>query len=77
MDIIRAGDHMGFFSAARQARTTLPCPDCGQALDIRRTCHEAYMQCSACRKEFPLTPFIPRMDEAMETFLEQLFVDRV
>ena len=58
---------MGFFSAARQARTTLPCPDCGQALDTRRT----------CRKEFPLTPFIPRMDEAMETFLEQLFVDRV
>lgn len=66
-----------FFSAPREARTTLECPNCGEALDIRRTCHEAYMQCPACGKQYPLTPFIPRMDEAMETFLEQLFADRV
>lgn len=68
---------MSFFSAARQARTSLHCPDCGQALDIRRTCHEAYMQCSACHREFPLAPFIPHMDDVMESFLEQLFADRV
>lgn len=66
-----------FFSAAREARTTLKCPDCGKALDIRRTCHEAYMQCSVCRRQYPLALFIPHMDDAMEAFLEQLFADRV
>ncbi len=66
-----------FFSAPRQARTTLACPDCGSDLDIRRTCHEASMFCTACGRLHPLAPFIPLMDAAMESFLEQLFVDRV
>ncbi len=66
-----------FFSAPRRASTTLPCPDCGSGLDIRRDCHRAFMFCGACDEEFPLEPFIPRMDDAMEQFLEQLFVDRV
>lgn len=66
-----------FFSAPRQARTTLACPECGAGLDIRRSCHEAYMFCGECDKEFPLEPFIPRMDDAMENFLEQMFADRV
>ena len=66
-----------FFSAAREARTTLACPECGNPLNIRRTCHEAYMQCPSCQKEFPLAPFIPQMDESMESFLEQLYADRV
>lgn len=66
-----------FFSAPRQARTTLPCPLCGDDLDIRRTCHEAYMYCPACAKEFPLADYIPRMDEVMENFLERLFADRI
>ncbi|MBR6674023.1 MAG: hypothetical protein IKL39_04795 [Mailhella sp.] len=68
---------MSFFFAPRQARTTLICPHCGEALDIRRTCHEAYMQCSGCRKAFPLTQFIKQMDEVMEEFLERLYSDRV
>ena len=68
---------MAFFFAPRQARTTLVCPLCGEPLDIRRTCHEAYMQCSGCRKAFPLTQFIKQMDEVMEEFLERLYSDRV
>ena len=68
---------MAWFSAPREARTTLDCPECGKPLDIRRTCHEAYMQCSACRKSFRLAPFIPRMDKVMEEFLERLYDDRV
>ena len=68
---------MPFFFAPREARTTLPCPDCGAALDIRRTCHEAYMHYPACKKSFELSPFISRMDDAMENFLEHLYVDRV
>jgi len=69
---------MAFFrSPPRQAITSLTCPCCGNALDIRRTCHEAYMYCPACAREFPLADYIPRMDDVMEHFLEQLFVDRV
>ena len=68
---------MSFFFAPREARTTLKCPVCGELLDIRRTCHEAYMQCSSCRRRFELAPFISRMDQAMEEFLERLYVDRV
>lgn len=65
------------FSAPRAAQTTLACPRCEGALDIRRSCHEAYMYCPACRQQLALTPFIPHMDDIMETFLEQLFTDRV
>lgn len=68
---------MLFFSAPREAHTTLSCPDCGSRLDIRRSCHEAYMYCPSCRKSFDISPFVPHMDEAMENFLEQLYVDRV
>jgi len=68
---------MAFYFAPREARTTLKCPECGELLDIRRTCHEAYMQCSRCRKSFALAPFISQMDEVMEEFLERLYVNRV
>lgn len=66
-----------FFSAAREARTTIDCPTCSNKLDIKRTCHEAYMSCRGCEERFELSPFIPQMDEVMESFLERLFVDRV
>lgn len=68
---------MAFYFAPREARTSLTCPDCGKPLDIRRTCHEAYMQCSACRRTFPLKQFISQMDDVMEEFLERLYADRV
>ena len=35
------------------------------------------MQCSGCRKAFPLAQFIKQMDEVMEEFLERLYSDRV
>lgn len=70
-------DTMAFYFAPREARTTLTCPECGAPLDIRRTCHEAYMQCSSCRRTFKLAPFIHQMDEVMEEFLERLYADRV
>ncbi len=68
---------MAFYFAPREARTTLKCPGCGENLDIRRTCHEAYMQCPACRARFDLKKFIPEMDTVMEEFLERLYSDRV
>lgn len=66
-----------FFSAPRQAKTSLHCPDCKEFLDIRRSCHEAYMHCPVCRKDFALNDFVKDMDEAMELFLEQIYSDRV
>ena len=68
---------MAFYFAPREARTSLKCPECGAPLDIRRTCHEAYMQCSSCHRTFELAPFIHDMDDVMEEFLERLYVDRV
>ncbi len=66
-----------FFCAAREKQTSIPCPDCGRKLLVKRTCHEAYMYCSHCRKSFALNDFIPQMDEAMEEFLENLYSDRI
>lgn len=66
-----------FFRSAREKQTTLLCPLCSEKLMIKRTCHEAYMYCEACQKKFPLKDFIPRMDEAMEEFLENLYSNRI
>lgn len=65
--------------AARQAQTTLPCPrpGCDAKLEIARTCHEAYMRCPKCGDTHPLQKFITQADEAMEKFLEALYVDRI
>ncbi len=66
-----------FFRAKREAKTSLDCPICRDKLFIKRTCHEAFMFCPTCRKEFPLQNFIPQMDEVMEEFLENLYSDRI
>ncbi len=63
--------------AARDAETTLACPDCGALLHIARTCHEVYMHCPACGKKFPLADYIARADDAMEHFLEGVYCDRI
>lgn len=55
---------MSYF-AARQAQTTLSCPECDHKLEIARTCHEAFMRCPFCGKRFPLEQFISQADEAM------------
>ena len=67
---------MTFFTA-REAETSLACPDCGEALHIARTCHEAYMRCPACEARFPLREYIARADAVMEAFLERLHCDRI
>ena len=35
------------------------------------------MRCPFCGKRFPLERFISQADEAMERFLEGLYVDRI
>mgnify|MGYP006898308926 CR=1 FL=1 len=44
---------MSYF-AARQAQTTLSCPECDHKLEIARTCHEAFMRCPFCGKPLVL-----------------------
>lgn len=66
-----------FFSAKREAQTSLDCPICHNNLFIKRTCYEAYMFCASCQKTFPLQDFIPQIDETMENFLENLYSDRI
>ena len=68
---------MAFFSNPREAITTIACPKCQKFLFIKRTCHEAHMQCSGCKTVFTLQGFIPQMDEAMEKFLEGLYANRI
>lgn len=63
--------------APREAQTTIGCGQCDKPLLARRTCHHAYLYCEHCRKEFLLQEYIPRMDEALETFLEAIDCDRV
>jgi uncharacterized protein YbaR (Trm112 family) len=43
----------------------------------RRTCHEAYLQCERCRKNYPVQDYIRQMDKALEEFLEAINCDRV
>lgn len=63
--------------APRSAPTTIPCPQCGKALTAKRTCHQAYMHCQTCAKDFPLKDHIRQMDTALEEFLEAINCDRV
>ena len=63
--------------AARQAQTTIPCPACGKALLAERSCREAHMYCEHCRQRFDIARFIARADEALERFLDGLYLDRI
>lgn len=67
---------MGYF-APRDRETTLPCPDCGEKLHIARSCHEVFMRCPVCKKEYPVKDFISRADPAMEEFMENVYCDRI
>lgn len=67
---------MAFF-AARDAQTTLKCPTCQNNLHIARTCHEVYMHCPNCKHRFQLQEFIAKADKAMESFLENVYCDRM
>ncbi|MDL2266670.1 hypothetical protein LJC46_01610 [Desulfovibrio sp. OttesenSCG-928-G15] len=63
--------------APRSAQTSIPCTLCNRPLLAKRTCHQAYMYCEQCKKEFPLQMHIKQMDSALESFLEAINCDRV
>lgn len=67
---------MSYF-APRDAETTLKCPVCGKKLHITRSCHEVAMRCQACKRQFPLKDFIGQSDQAMESFMENVYCDRI
>lgn len=65
------------FSASRDAKTTIVCPNCPDKLHIVRTCHEVFMRCPSCGAEFPLQEYIRQADDAMENFLENVYCNRI
>jgi len=68
---------MLFKPAPRFAQTTIPCVCCKRPLLARRTCHEAYLQCEHCRREYAVQEYIREMDTALEDFLAAINCDRV
>lgn len=65
------------FSRARKAQTTLPCRECKAQVVIERSCHEVHLVCPSCGRTYPVQQYIQEADEAMETFLEQVYCDRM
>ena len=65
-----------FFSAPRSAQTTIPCKQCKKPLTAKRTCHEAYLYCEQCARQFPISAYSAHMDDALERFIEALNCDR-
>ncbi|MFW5734797.1 MAG: dual CXXC motif small (seleno)protein [Oceanidesulfovibrio sp.] len=69
---------MSFFvSSSRTARTTIACKQCGSPLVALRGCREVTLRCETCRRNFDLKEYVHLMDEALETFLDQAFCDRI
>ncbi len=62
---------------AREAQTSLKCPECDASLLIARSCHDVIMRCAACGASYPLRRFIAEADSVMEDFLENVYVDRM
>ena len=67
---------MSFF-APREAKTNLECPACRNKLHICRSCHEVFIKCPVCGKNYDLKEMINQADEAMEKFLENVYMDRI
>lgn len=65
------------YSRARKAETTIECRDCAGKLNAERTCHEVYLRCTECNKVTPVQEYIHEMDDALESFMENVFCDRV
>ena len=63
--------------APRSAQTAIPCAKCGRPLMARRTCHEAYLHCEQCNKNYQVRQYIKQMDKALEGFPEAINCDRV
>ncbi len=65
------------FSRVRKIQTTLPCRECRTPVLVERSCHEVHVVCPACGKMYSVQEYIREADEAMETFLEQVYCDRM
>ncbi len=66
------------FNAGRDlGRTELPCDTCGAKISVRRSCHEVWLHCDACGRDFPVTQYAQRMDESLERCLESVYCNRM
>ena len=69
---------MRYFGMGRDlGLTQLPCDACGARVAVKRSCHEVWLHCNACKKDFPLEQYASRMDETLERCLESVYCDRM
>lgn len=61
----------------REKETTIKCPKCQENLRVVRSCREVRMVCPKCRSSGPLSDYINQADEALEEFMENVYVDRI
>ncbi len=66
-----------FFSHPRQAETTMPCKACGRPVSAKRSCLRVSLVCPSCKKEYPLEDYLAKMDAALESFLDGVYIDRI
>lgn len=66
-----------FFASSRVAPTTIPCKQCGKPLVAHRGCREVTLRCDTCRKSYDIKEYVHLMDDALESFLDQAFCDRI
>ncbi|MDR3044047.1 MAG: hypothetical protein LBU75_07255 [Desulfovibrio sp.] len=64
------------FGQPRAAQTTIPCRTCGTALRVERTCHEVFLRCTTCRSTHDVGEYVAQMDDALESFMENVYCDR-
>jgi hypothetical protein len=61
----------------RYAQTGISCSICKKPLIVRRSCHNAYLSCEHCNKNFSIQEYIQDMDPILEEFLEGINCDRI
>lgn len=62
---------------ARSAQTSIKCHDCQHPLTVQRACQQVSLYCKKCNKTFPLQEYIAEMDDTLESFMENVYCDRI
>lgn len=63
--------------AARERDTSMDCLNCGAKVTVRRSCLSVSLHCKSCGANFPAEKYIHCMDDAMESFMENVYCNRI
>lgn len=67
---------MSYF-APMEAKTKIPCPECGALFHARRDCFKTWLECPVCHARQSLEKALARGDRALEEFLDNIPCDRL